>query len=142
MSCLFNISRVFLAAQEGDVYLIHNIIWQQIMYTKKRGDTTKHYPIKNINIPWIHFSTPFEIFSCFSMLECKSNTLTKRFGGGTNELLFFNKPYNETKNVWSFLVVFYKIFSFKDLTYVFTWIGNSQFIYDLIKCINIKRKIR
>ena len=89
MSYLFNISRVFLAAQKGDVYLIHNIIWQQIMYTKKRRDTTKHYPIKNINIPWIHFSTPFEIFSCFSMLECKSNTLTKRFGGGTNELLFF-----------------------------------------------------
>ena len=36
MSCLFNISRVFLAAQKGDVYLIHNIIWQQIMYTQKR----------------------------------------------------------------------------------------------------------
>ena len=97
MSCLFNISRVFLAAQEGDVYLIHNIIWQQIMYTKKRGDTTKHYPIKNINIPWIHFSTPFEIFSCFSMLECKSNTLTKRFGGGTNELLFLTNPTMKPK---------------------------------------------
>ena len=65
MSYVFNISRVFLAAQKGDVYLIHNIIWQQIMYTKKREDTTKHYPIKNINILWIHFSTPFWNFLMF-----------------------------------------------------------------------------